>query len=167
MTAKAEPFDEQRARADLAAARDRLDTLQAEHGDFTRKMRQAADAGDVDVIFDLQQRQDSLPARIRAARIAVMQQQIAIWEAELPTLEADSLAAIPAYEAAILARKQAEEAERRALAAVRGPNAQRDWLKAEIASKRRQIEDLLAEQSRDRGPVVRAAFLAGKGLANG
>ena len=142
----------------VAEAQAEVDRLVAEQAALAAQRRAAAERADSAALVALQGRGDVLPVAVNAARARVIRLRILQIEASIPDLDRER---VRLAEAAHRAREAADEARRKADAAgnaAAGAGEAVRTARQDVADLRRELDRLISEQSKVRGPIVRSAW---------
>ncbi len=130
--------------------------LQDEQSTLSKRMADAGQQGEADLIFSLQHRADELPVRILGAQAKVLRLRIRCLEEELPELiEEDREAAEEAAAAQAVAdeaRQRLEHAERQSWSA----QEHRRAVEMNISGYERELSRLVAQLTQPPAPIVRS-----------
>lgn len=143
-----------------------LSALLAEQAAIPNDVAEASQVPDPVRIVALRRRADELPSFIFAARAKVLRLQVDRLKSQADAMAAQVPAADKRWQETFRALEAARAAHADATASVEQLRNGVTQATRDIQAKERELADLLAEESRDRGPVVRAANLAGRGLRN-
>ena len=147
--------------ADLTRAAQVLKALEAEKQELPDLVKAAARDADSDRLIALRRRLDEIDDHIFAARVktfaarkAILEHELAEGQAALPQIREEVAVTRAAYE-------QAREAWEDASFQETAIRAAASDLRLQISALDRQIEELLADASADKGPIVRSGWQRG------
>jgi chromosome segregation ATPase len=147
---------------EYAEARARLQELLDERSTLSTQLKQAAGekAIDVEALIELQRRADELPKYIYAATVRAKRTRIAVLENKLISEEE---AAQREFAVASEAYGRLQEAQRAYTAAITLRDNQRSQttaVRSDLSVARRELEQVIWENSRPAGPIVRSRIHA-------
>ena len=151
----------------VAEAERHVSDLQRERASLPAALRSAAGAADEGLMTAARQRLDALPGAIFVAQVRLLRLQAAQADAEAENVRKDQQPALSRLDETAAALATATEAHAKARNAFDVLRAEERDAKSEAATYRRRLLDLLNEQGRDKGPIVRSQIHAGRGLGDG
>lgn len=117
--------------------------------------QRAAERSDGAALEAAQREAAALRGQLLGAQVRRLTCKIALYEAQYAEAQAQKQALEPQLEAAIAARRAAEETERTLRNQLQGANAHDSMLALDIAAARRERADLQVLMLMDRPPIVR------------